>query len=197
VQTNELEPSSATKKPEKSSNLEPTISKDEPMEIDDTKSVPSDRKEEPSSVTKEAEKSILKDDQQDELLSSTHLAPPSTKKKIKKAKKTPVTEPSSDAIFPELDQTSDISNQEELIPPKVIYPLYDKTVILGEKVSLKCQIEASPQPNIEWFRDDHKLSARKNQRIHFAENLNVYALKLTDAEADDAGIYSCKSAKSR
>lgn len=40
------------------------------------------------------------------------------------------------------------------------------------------------------------MSERKNRRIRFVENRDVYALKLVDAEAGDAGVYSCTAQNS-
>ncbi|KAI6223322.1 hypothetical protein M3Y95_00877500 [Aphelenchoides besseyi] len=90
-------------------------------------------------------------------------------------------------------------NQKNLMAPSALdtedrapffsYALRDLTVLLGESKALKCRIEAQPDPQIEWLKNEKPI--KKSKRLRISQNDNVYALKISNAVAEDTGAYSC------
>jgi len=66
----------------------------------------------------------------------------------------------------------------------------------GNKLIFECQLSASPQPEIEWFRGDDPVSEGKRTKIIIQPLTgNLYDVKLTldDVEEDDQGLYKVKA----
>lgn len=60
---------------------------------------------------------------------------------------------------------------------------------MDKPVSLLCETEGSPPPDITWHKDGHALTESIRQRI-----LNSGALQIAFAQPDDAGQYTCMAA---
>ncbi|KAI6180537.1 hypothetical protein M3Y98_00731100 [Aphelenchoides besseyi] len=90
-------------------------------------------------------------------------------------------------------------NQKNLMAPSALdtedrapffsYALRDLTVLLGESKALKCRIEAQPDPEVEWLKNDEPI--KESKRLRISQNDNVYALKISNVVAEDTGAYSC------
>lgn len=60
---------------------------------------------------------------------------------------------------------------------------------MDKPVSLLCEAEGFPSPDITWHKDGHALTESIRQRI-----LNSGALQIAFAQPDDAGRYTCMAA---
>ncbi|XP_053986004.1 obscurin isoform X2 [Hylaeus volcanicus] len=73
--------------------------------------------------------------------------------------------------------------------PKVIKKQTDVTAIMDETVTMILEIEATPLPEVKWYKDGQEI--KENNRISIVKEENdTYKLVLKNARLDDAGSYS-------
>lgn len=66
----------------------------------------------------------------------------------------------------------------------------------GNKLIFDCQLSASPQPDIEWYRSDVKVTESRRIKItvkQTSKNIHDVQLILDDVEEEDAGLYKVKA----
>ncbi|XP_076666422.1 obscurin isoform X4 [Andrena cerasifolii] len=84
------------------------------------------------------------------------------------------------------------TTQIELIvksAPKVIKKQADMTVAVEESATMTVQIEATPAPEVKWYKDGQEI--RDNDRIRIVkEDSDTYKLVIKESRLDDAGSYS-------
>lgn len=84
------------------------------------------------------------------------------------------------------------TTQIELIvksAPKVIKKQADMTVVVEESATMTVQIEATPAPEVKWYKDGQEI--RENDRIRIVkEDSDTYKLIIKESRLDDAGSYS-------
>lgn len=75
------------------------------------------------------------------------------------------------------------------LPPKLVRPLEDQTVAIGDIASFEIELSKG-DALVKWFKD--------NEEIQFSEHIQltidgkVQKLKIYDTQREDAGTYSCK-----
>ncbi|XP_071868851.1 obscurin isoform X6 [Bombus fervidus] len=84
------------------------------------------------------------------------------------------------------------TTQIELIvksAPKITKKQTDMSVIIDETLTMLVQIEATPAPEVKWYKDGQEL--REDGRISIIKEGNeTYKLTIRNARLDDAGSYS-------
>ncbi|XP_021053028.1 hemicentin-1 [Mus pahari] len=75
------------------------------------------------------------------------------------------------------------------VPPVISSHRKEYLVTMDKPVSLLCETEGSPPPDITWHKDGHALTESIRQRI-----LSSGALQIAFAQPDDAGQYTCMAA---
>ncbi|XP_060826020.1 obscurin isoform X7 [Bombus pascuorum] len=84
------------------------------------------------------------------------------------------------------------TTQIELIvksAPKITKKQADMSVIIDETLTMLVQIEATPAPEVKWYKDGQEL--REDSRISIIKEGNeTYKLTIRNARLDDAGSYS-------
>ncbi|GFT67998.1 hypothetical protein NPIL_385641 [Nephila pilipes] len=81
------------------------------------------------------------------------------------------------------------------IPPKFIKPVSTAVVTEGEKILLEGHYEGSPEPQIQWFKDDIELKNRPGLQISSSGGKHTSLFILKSAESD-SGRYSCVASNS-
>lgn len=76
-----------------------------------------------------------------------------------------------------------------LVPPAISSHQKEYVVAVDKPVSLLCESEGFPPPDITWHKDGQALAESIRQRI-----LNSGALQIAFAQPDDAGQYTCMAA---
>lgn len=73
--------------------------------------------------------------------------------------------------------------------PKIIKKQSDLTGIVDETITMTVQIEATPAPEVKWYKDGQEL--REDNRISvIKEGSDTYKLVFKNARLEDAGSYS-------
>ncbi|XP_033299533.1 obscurin isoform X7 [Bombus bifarius] len=84
------------------------------------------------------------------------------------------------------------TTQIELIvksAPKITKKQTDMSVIIDETLTMLVQIEATPAPEVKWYKDGQEL--REDSRISIIKEGNeTYKLTIRNARLDDSGSYS-------
>nr|XP_012153983.1 PREDICTED: muscle M-line assembly protein unc-89-like isoform X1 [Megachile rotundata] len=84
------------------------------------------------------------------------------------------------------------TTQIELIvksAPKVIKKQTDLTGIVEETITMSVQIEATPAPEVKWYKDGQEI--KEDSRISIVKEENdMYKMVIKNARLDDAGSYS-------
>ena len=84
------------------------------------------------------------------------------------------------------------TTQIELIvksAPKITKKQADMSVIINETLTMLVQIEATPAPEVKWYKDGQEL--REDSRISIIKEGNeTYKLTIKNARLDDTGSYS-------
>jgi sulfate adenylyltransferase subunit 1 (EFTu-like GTPase family) len=88
------------------------------------------------------------------------------------------------------DSTPDVS------PPGVSSPYFEEPqqdivydVSEGDTVSFTLNVHGHPKPEVEWFKDDDKVSSGGNYRI--TQDGGKHELRLQNMTIEDSGIYKC------
>uniref|UniRef100_UPI00358E85FC WAP, Kazal, immunoglobulin, Kunitz and NTR domain-containing protein 2-like n=1 Tax=Myxine glutinosa TaxID=7769 RepID=UPI00358E85FC len=87
---------------------------------------------------------------------------------------------------------------EELVPPVLLNNPEPQTVIIGATISLLCEVNGRPRPEITWEKqndaDDDVILMRPDHVYGHAVITNIGQLVIYNARATDAGIYTCSAA---
>lgn len=73
--------------------------------------------------------------------------------------------------------------------PKFVEQLLTVEVVEGNPAQLSCKVKGSPEPKIEWFKNDQPLRPDKRISTHF--DGETCTLKITKANLDDDAEYKC------
>ncbi|XP_065224779.1 obscurin-like isoform X6 [Planococcus citri] len=75
-------------------------------------------------------------------------------------------------------------------PPKINKKLEDFTGLTGKELRLTVQVDASPKPIVQWYKDG--MTIVKSSRFKYVtdEASDSYTLVIENATMDDAGLYS-------
>ncbi|XP_036351171.2 hemicentin-1 [Ochotona princeps] len=76
------------------------------------------------------------------------------------------------------------------VPPNIVGEEQNISVLVSQAVELLCRSDAVPPPTLTWLKDGRPLLRRPGLTV--SENGSV--LKLADAQAPDAGRYTCEAA---
>ncbi|XP_018309584.1 uncharacterized protein [Mycetomoellerius zeteki] len=85
----------------------------------------------------------------------------------------------------------------EVLPkkaPTFITPLKDIAVISGQPARFECIVQAEPQPNILWSKDNRIVENSKNHEIQYRNG--ICRLIIMRALLEDAGTYACTATNS-
>ncbi|EJD74527.1 CAMK/MLCK protein kinase [Loa loa] len=80
---------------------------------------------------------------------------------------------------------------ENLKAPVIIRPLEDVTIYEGNHKILEVEVEAYPQPMIEWFLNSKILKESRDMQTYFDGSLAI--LKINDAHIEQQGEYLCRA----
>lgn len=72
--------------------------------------------------------------------------------------------------------------------PRLVHPLEDREVSIGETVVLQCKATGSPPPRITWLKGDQSLVV--TERHHFTPGNQL--LIVQNVMVEDAGRYTCE-----
>merc|ERR1711892_1127583 len=76
-------------------------------------------------------------------------------------------------------------------PPEFTLPLYNRTVIAGDRVEFATTVTVHPNPVITWYKDGQKIVPNpENLTYDFASATGLYSLIIRCAEADLSGEYT-------
>ena len=76
-----------------------------------------------------------------------------------------------------------------LVPPVISPHPKEYTTAVDKPISLPCEADGLPPPDITWHKDGHAVMESVRQRI-----LSSGALQIAFAQPDDAGQYTCMAA---
>ncbi|XP_018338023.1 PREDICTED: titin-like isoform X4 [Trachymyrmex septentrionalis] len=85
----------------------------------------------------------------------------------------------------------------EILPkkaPTFITPLKDIAVISGQPARFECIVQAEPQPNILWSKDNRIVENSKSHEIQYRNG--ICRLTIMRALPEDAGTYACTATNS-
>lgn len=88
-------------------------------------------------------------------------------------------------------QDKDYRNKIEL--PKFTKPLQSQALNEGDKLTLKCTVESSEEPDIEWTINDRIIKSNVASQTY---SNGVCTLQLPELLPSDGGIYVCKATNS-
>ncbi|KAE9543197.1 hypothetical protein AGLY_003108 [Aphis glycines] len=95
-------------------------------------------------------------------------------------------------VFAKNDLGSDTETINLLIKaaPKFKKNLIDYEGVTGKEITLTVEIEASPKPIVQWYKDSKVI--KKSNRIKYVtdEVAGVYTLIIQDCKMEDVGLYS-------
>jgi hypothetical protein len=81
------------------------------------------------------------------------------------------------------------SDQEPMRPARVVAPLKNTQVSDGKPVRLVCKVDGYPKPSVVWYKNGAPLPASNRYTPEYDLKTGVAALKLNDAQLNDAGFY--------
>ena len=106
-----------------------------------------------------------------------------------------VVEPGAESITPS-KQPSVESGGPDVRPQEISSPYFEEPqqdivydVGEGDTVAFNLNVHGQPEPEVEWFKDDDKLSDGGNIRV--TKNGKKHELRLRDMTIEDSGIYKC------
>ena len=91
-------------------------------------------------------------------------------------------------------QREEVIEEVEYRAPEVTRHLEDVTVEIGERVELICEIQAHPQPTIEWYRDDILIDVEEIDRYTTTyEETGVSILTISEVTEEDDKTFECRA----
>ena len=89
-----------------------------------------------------------------------------------------------------VSRAPDLEDGPPASPPRFIHTMQKAEVIEGSAARFDVTLAGSPEPEVQWLKDDKPL--KKNRKFRFEqEDDGVFSLFVNDVEADDEGIYKC------
>lgn len=73
-------------------------------------------------------------------------------------------------------------------PPTIVEDLQDVKVSFGGIARLQIVVDAAPEPQVEWYKDNMKISGKQYEV--FIEDY-AYVLEIYDCRYTDTGDYKC------
>ncbi|XP_055331451.1 twitchin-like isoform X3 [Paramacrobiotus metropolitanus] len=77
------------------------------------------------------------------------------------------------------------------IAPEFIRPLKNQLASSGKSVTLECEVEGFPKPEITWYKGSRELY--DSNKYMMTVRGNVYTLTISDVFGEDADEYSCRA----
>ena len=87
------------------------------------------------------------------------------------------------------------AKQPEGESPKFLQPLKSQEVFAGSAAKLEARISGEPEPDIEWFKDEHPIKEGGNFRIEF-DDTDGCVLVINSVKLEDEGVYRCVATNS-
>ena len=76
-------------------------------------------------------------------------------------------------------------------PPEFTLPLYNRNVIVGDRVEFAVTVTVYPDPVVTWYKDGHKIVPNSEDLTYnFVNNKGLYALQTRHATTDLTGVYT-------
>ena len=77
-------------------------------------------------------------------------------------------------------------------PPELVEPLKEASIVVPEKVTLKCGIKrGKPAAEIHWYKESKEIYKSARQSMDFSNN--VASLVITKSQISDGGTYRCEA----
>ncbi|GFR19710.1 down syndrome cell adhesion molecule-like protein 1 homolog [Trichonephila clavata] len=94
-----------------------------------------------------------------------------------------------------MEKIANIKNDDKYVPPRWRIEPADTNVLVGRSVSLHCQADGIPQPQIRWEKASDA-SARDYRPISTSYHHQIFengSLTIQDVTDEDAGYYLCQA----
>ncbi|CAI5439881.1 unnamed protein product [Caenorhabditis angaria] len=75
------------------------------------------------------------------------------------------------------------------VAPEFVLPLQDKTTRTSERVVFECKVVGEPQPSVEWFKDNQKITSSESITIETIEQ--TQRITINSTQQQNQGKYSC------
>ncbi|XP_041700619.1 titin-like [Coregonus clupeaformis] len=87
-----------------------------------------------------------------------------------------------------------LSKTDRIIPPSFTRSLKRLDGIMGNDISMDCKVSGSQPMTLSWFKDDKEIKSGDRYLPELKDN--SAALKITQLEKVDAGVYTCRATNS-
>jgi len=77
-----------------------------------------------------------------------------------------------------------------LVPPEFISNPRNSTVIRGQNVTLECEVNGNPAPDVRWTKDEDAVNLA-HARINVSLTGNTSSLTIVSLVQADQGLYRC------
>lgn len=81
---------------------------------------------------------------------------------------------------------------QEFTSPRFVEQLEPTSVMDGEKLILTCQVEGTPTPKIQWYRNEEKVLENKDISI-YQDTQGLCILTIQEVFPEDEGQYTCQA----
>ena len=89
-----------------------------------------------------------------------------------------------------VSRAPDLEDARPASPPKFVRTMRKAEVIEGSAARFDVKLTGSPEPEVQWLKDDKLLE--ESRKFRFDEDDDgVFSLFVNDVEADDEGVYKC------
>uniref|UniRef100_UPI00358F2F78 titin-like n=1 Tax=Myxine glutinosa TaxID=7769 RepID=UPI00358F2F78 len=84
---------------------------------------------------------------------------------------------------------ADVPSNMPAVPPTYVSGLRDMVIAEGERVSLECWLQGSPEPTVQWFRDEFPINNSADFQVRLEKGLA--SLTIAEVFPEDSGHFSC------
>lgn len=91
-----------------------------------------------------------------------------------------------------VSRAPDLEDGLPTTPPKFVRTMKKAEVIEGSAARFDVKLTGSPEPEVQWSKDDKPLTEGRKYRFDEGDD-GVYSLFVNDVEADDEGVYKCEA----
>lgn len=91
-----------------------------------------------------------------------------------------------------VSRAPDLEDGLPATPPKFVRTMKKAEVIEGSAARFDVKLTGSPEPEVQWSKDDKPLTEGRKYRFDEGDD-GVYSLFVNDVEADDEGVYKCEA----